>query len=63
MSETKCTILESWPGLKDDLRDFLSDTDAWLISELTKASEARDWGKIDSIISVMETVHNLSHSH
>jgi len=27
MAETKHTIIESWPGLKEDLMSFLSDTD------------------------------------
>ena len=42
MSEIKYTILESWPALKEDLGSFLSDTDAWIISELKKAHEAHD---------------------
>ena len=41
MSEKKYTILESWPMLKKDLESFLSDTDAWIISELKKATKKR----------------------
>jgi hypothetical protein len=63
MSELKYTILESWPMLKDDLESFLSDTDAWLISELKKASEAKDWESVNKVINVMETVHNMHHTH
>jgi len=63
MSQTKQTILESWPGLKEDLGSFLSDTDAWAISELKKAHEANDWGKIAKVIDIMELIHNMSHSH
>lgn len=63
MSEKKYTILESWPALKEDLESFLSDTDAWIISELKKAQAAKDWGTVGNIIEVMESVHNLSHSH
>ena len=42
MSDLKHTILESWPALKEDLENFLSDTDTWIISELKKAVEAKD---------------------
>ena len=63
MSEMKYTILESWPMLKEDLESFLSDTDAWIISELKKASEANDWESVLKVIDVMESVHNINHSH
>jgi hypothetical protein len=63
MSELKDTLLESWPALKEDLMSFLSDTDAWIIAELKKAYEARDWQKVSKMIEIMEAVHNLSHSH
>jgi hypothetical protein len=63
MSEAKYTILESWPKLKEDLESFLSDTDAWIISELKKARTAKDWEVISKVIEVMEFVHNLHHSH
>jgi hypothetical protein len=63
MSDIEHTILESWPMLKEDLISFLSDTDAWVIAELKKASETSDWGRIRNLIEVMDSVHNLSHSH
>jgi hypothetical protein len=63
MSEMKYKIMESWPMIKEDLMSFLSDTDAWLIAELKDAHKAKDWGKIDNVIDVMESVHTLSHSH
>ena len=63
MSQIKHTILESWPTLKEDLVSFLSDTDAWVISELKKAQEANDWGKVRNVIDIMELIHNMSHSH
>ncbi len=63
MSQVKHTILESWPALKEDLNYFLSDTDAWVISELKKAQEAKDWEEVLKLIDVMETVHNMAHSH
>ncbi len=63
MSELKYTILESWPALKEDLTGFLSDTDAWIISELKKARAAKDWKTVGNIIDVMEFVHNMEHSH
>jgi hypothetical protein len=63
MPEPRYTILDSWPGLKHDLVDFLSDTDAWTIAQLRKAYKAKDWTAIQSIIEVMESVHSLSHAH
>jgi hypothetical protein len=63
MAETKYTILESWPALKDDLGSFLSDTDAWVIAELKKARAAKDWITVNKIIDVMHFVHNLNHEH
>ena len=63
MSQIELTILESWPDLKDDLKDFLSDTDDWIISALKEAHKAKDWDKVLKIIDVMEMVHNMSHSH
>ena len=63
MSKQKYTILESWPALKEDLTGFLSDTDAWIIAELKKSHEVKDWQKILNLIEIMESVHSLSHSH
>ena len=63
MSQIKYTILESWPALKEDLSGFLSDTDAWVITELKKAYETRDWAKVLNVIDIMELLHNMSHSH
>ena len=63
MSNNEYTILESWPMLKEDLLSFLSDTDVWVITELKKAYEDKDWGKVSNIIDVMDSIHNLSPSH
>ena len=63
MSQMENTILESWPALKDDLTGFLSDTDAWIISELKEAHGLKDWERVLKLIDVMEMVHNLSHCH
>jgi hypothetical protein len=63
MSNIEHTILESWPMLKEDLISLLSDTDAWVITELRKACEVKDWGRIRNVIDVMDSLHNLSHSH
>ena len=63
MSSNKRTILESWPMLKEDLISFLSDTDAWIITELKKARKTKDWGRIGKVIDVMDSVQDLSHSH
>ncbi len=63
MADEESTILEAWPAIKKDLHNFLSDTDAWIISEIKSAYETRDWDKIEKLIDVMDTVHNLSHGH
>jgi hypothetical protein len=63
MADINYTILESWPALRDDLEGFLSDTDAWIISELKKAHQAKNWEQIRKVIEVMELVHNMSHEH
>ena len=47
--------------LKEDLIGFLSDTDAWAITELKKACETADWGKISSVIDVMDSLHNCTY--
>jgi len=49
--------------LNEDLISFLSDTDAWVIAELKKASKTKDWARISNIIDVMDSVHDLSHSY
>ena len=63
MANAEYTIVESWPMLKEDLINFLSDTDAWVIAELRQASKTKDWARISSLIDVMGCVHDLSHSH
>ncbi len=63
MSQMKYRILESWPALKEDLSSLLSDTDAWIISELRQAQKDNDWEKVLKIIDVMELIHGMSHSH
>ncbi len=57
------TIIESWPAVKADLMNMLSDTDAWTIAELKKAHKAKDWKAIDKIINVMDSIHELQHQH
>jgi hypothetical protein len=63
MSETKYTIIESWPMVKEDLMNFLSDTDAWIIAQLKNSHKDKDWEQISKVIGIMESVHHLSHSH
>ena len=43
MTDVEYTILESWPGLKEALKNFLSDTDAWIISEFKEAFTNKSW--------------------
>jgi hypothetical protein len=62
MAETKTTIAESWPALKNDLLSFLADTDEWIMTELKNACKAKDWKKVRKVIDIMESVHSMSHS-
>ena len=63
MPETKYTITGSWPMVKEDLMNFLSDTDAWIIAELKNAHKDRDWEGVSKVIDIMESVHAMSHAH
>ncbi len=63
MPKAQLTLLEAWPGVKEDLKAFLSDTDAWIISELEKAIRAKDWARVRKVVDVMETVHEMGHAH
>ena len=63
MTDMKSKILESWPGVKEDLKDFLSDTDVWIISELKEARAEKNWQRVSDVIEIMELVHDVSHSH
>ena len=63
MSGRTQTMLESWPMLKENLVSFLSDTDARVVAELKKASTAKDWQRVSSVIDLMAALYNLSHSH
>ena len=62
MAENNSKILEFWPAIRDDLRNFLSDTDAWIIAEIKKAQEAQDWERVLKLIDVMSTIHTRSDS-
>lgn len=59
----KRNLIDSWPQLKDDLGTFLSDTDAWVITQLRSAYQAKDWETVSTLLEIMEFVHSLSHSH
>ena len=63
MSEYNHTMIDSWPYLKDDLGTFLTDTDAWVITQLRSAYETKDWEAVSTLLEIMDFVHNLSHSH
>jgi len=63
MPQADYSILDSWPGLREDLASLLSDTDVWVISELKRAHEAKDWQRVGNLIDVMEMIHNISHHH
>ena len=64
MSEAKYTILESWPMLKDDLREFLLDTDGWIMSKLKEAHHKKDWAIVLNLLDIMQLVKDISsHRH
>jgi len=63
LTEKKQTIITSWPQIKDDLGIFLSDTDAWMITQLRDAYKTKDWEAVKTLLEIMDFVHNISHSH
>jgi glucosamine 6-phosphate synthetase-like amidotransferase/phosphosugar isomerase protein len=63
MTEMSYTLTQSWPVIKEDLMNFLSDTDAWIIAHLKDAYMAKDWEQVHKVIDIMESVHHLSHGH
>jgi hypothetical protein len=63
LSVNKHNIIDSWPQLKDDLGTFLSDTDAWMITQLRDAYKTKDWEAVKTLLEIMDFLHNLSHSH
>ena len=63
MPDAKQTIVDAWPFLKEDLLEFLSDTDGWVIARLKEARTAQDWGMVRKLVEVMEMVHGMSHGH
>jgi hypothetical protein len=63
MADKPTTILESWPGIKIDLLDFLSDTDAWIVEHLKEAQATNNKENMNKIIDIMDAIHTLSHHH
>ena len=63
MSEMKYTITGSWPGIKDGLRNFLSDTDGWAMNELQNARDDKNWEAVNAVLEIMEMLHGISHDH
>jgi hypothetical protein len=63
MADKAKTILDSWPGIKKDLLEFLSDSDAWVIAQLKEAHAAKNHENMDKLIDIMNSIHNLSHHH
>jgi hypothetical protein len=63
LAKNKHTIIDSWPQLRDDLSIFLSDTDAWVITQLRSAYETKDWDAVSKLLEIMDFVHSMSHSH
>lgn len=63
MASTEHSIIGYWPALKTDLTRLISDTDAWVIAEIKKAYENKDWDRIGKVIEVMDLIHDLSHGH
>ena len=64
------SILDAWPGIKEDLADFIRDPNAWAIRELNKAYSKRQkvqvdsaWDDVKRVTEVLELFENLSHSH
>jgi hypothetical protein len=50
------TILEMWPAIKEDFKDFMSDRPGWLISALVNAYNKKGtsgWRDVERVIEIL----------
>ena len=58
MSElNKCTILDSWPMIRDDFEELRKDPYCWFINELEKARVSEEWEAVDKLIDIFNVLH------
>ena len=51
------TILEMWPVIQEDLKNFISDRPGWFINALEKAREkkgSQGWKDVESVINILQ---------
>ena len=61
--QAKCTILESWPMLREDFEVFTKDPTCWFIDHFEKAASIRDWESINKLIEIFKVVNTLHEGH
>ena len=57
MSNTKRTLLELWPILKDDLEKFIADRPGWFIHALEEARRkkgSQGWKDVETLINILQ---------
>jgi hypothetical protein len=56
MSNKSHTVLEMWPVIKDDFKNFMSDRPGWLISTLEAAVSKKGpggWRDVERVIEIL----------
>jgi len=61
--QSKQSILEFWPLLKDDFEAFSQDPTYWFLDHFEKAAAARDWESIDKLIEIFKIVNGPHEGH
>lgn len=58
----KRTILEMWPVLNEDMKNFISDRPGWLINALEKAREKKGssgWKDVETLINILQFLKDI----
>ena len=60
----KCTILDSWPMIKDDFEAFTKNPTCWFIERFETAAQDKDWEMASKLIEIFKIVNSHEgHSH
>ena len=57
MADKQRTLLEMWPALKDDMKNFISDRPGWFIDALSTARArkgSQGWKDVETIINILQ---------
>ena len=56
MSNKTHSVLEMWPAIKDDFKNFMSDRPGWLIAALENACNKKGpggWRDVERVIEIL----------